>query len=149
MKVPTSSATTTRMSRTACPGVRSGARACTARRLPTPSSKAALARNARLNSSSVRSEGLPGITVIPVSVPRKPAPDAVGEGGGGLPVASPQVQEELRPEREGLLREPPKRPEHQRGRQQRDPQPAQIIGTCRIEGAVHGNEGAWRRQRVR
>src|SRR2546425_10096385 len=141
MKVPTSSATTTRMSRTACPGVRSGARACTAKRLPTPSSKAALARNARLNSSSVRSEGLPGITVIPVSVPRNPAPDAVGEGRGGLPVASPQVQEELRPESEGLLREPPTRPEHQRRRLQRVPQPEQIIGTCRIEVRIPGKEG--------
>src|SRR3989454_9424243 len=141
MKVPTSSATTTRMSRTACPGVRSGARACTARRLPTPSSKAALARNARLNSSSVRSEGLPGITVIPVSVPRKPAPDGVGEGCGGLPVAAPQVQEELRPESERLLREPPTRPEHQRRRHQRVTQPNQIIGTCRIEVRIPGKEG--------
>src|SRR2546425_2624869 len=168
MKIPTTGAKTKRMRGTAWPGVRLGATACTATKLPTPSSRAALARNARLNSSSVRSEGLPGMpagisrkrerrgsprrpapgsirlaqgTLIPVRVPGESAADGVREGGGGRPVAAPHVQEELRPEREGLLRETPACPVHQRRRSQGVPQADQVVRACRIEVRIPGEEG--------
>src|SRR6266513_5838197 len=61
MKIPTSSATMPKISGSAWPGERSGASACTAMTVPTPSSSAAVARNARLTSSSVRREGFAGM----------------------------------------------------------------------------------------
>src|SRR2546427_5104130 len=57
MKIPTSRATIASSKGSTWPGERSGARACTATIVPTPSSSAAAARNARLRRSSVRSEG--------------------------------------------------------------------------------------------
>src|SRR5438034_4093531 len=57
MKIPTSRATIASSKGSTWPGERSGARAWTATIVPTPSSSAAVARNARLRRSSVRSEG--------------------------------------------------------------------------------------------
>src|SRR5207249_3911475 len=57
MKIPTSRATIASSKGSTWPGERSGARAWTATIVPTPSSSAAAARNARLRGRSVRSEG--------------------------------------------------------------------------------------------
>src|SRR5213078_4264869 len=60
MKIPTSSATMANSRGSTWPGERSGASACTATIVPTPSSNAAAARKARLRRSSVRSEAVGG-----------------------------------------------------------------------------------------
>src|SRR5574341_1171012 len=57
MKTPASAAMIARTTGNSRPGASPGARAPTAKIVPTPSSRAAVARNARLKSSSVRREG--------------------------------------------------------------------------------------------
>src|SRR5713226_6583468 len=55
-------------------------------------------------------------TIVPFSVPGEAAANGVREGGGGRPVVAHQVEEELRPQGDRLLRESLPRPAHQRRR---------------------------------